>query len=273
MKTTDKAVEGAKNTGEFAADKVKGVTKVAVKGIKSGAINKANAFGDKVREFSSKHFDRDTIGERIRKYNKAKEEERRKAEKSNEYTKEDREENVREAPRKTQSTNRKENNFYKDKEVKPNIGQDKKGNVKINIRENIDKPEEKGNINKNNPNIKQIKNPEKKAENIIKPKINDLAKRSIERKSKVNPGTLRSSITKPSTNEENKKKENLYKVKSIEKEKLNKNRNELKIKDNNLRENIENKQRKITINQEKVDFKIKQEERAKLFKESLKHKK
>ena len=76
MKTTDKTVDGAKSAGGYAADKVKG----GANSFREAVEEKANNFGDKVRDFHAKHFDKETLGEKIRNYNKEKENERRKQE-------------------------------------------------------------------------------------------------------------------------------------------------------------------------------------------------
>lgn len=76
MKTTDKTVDGAKSAGEYAADKVRS----GANNFKEGVREKSTNFGDKVRDFHEKHFDKETLGDKIRNYNKEKEKEKRQQE-------------------------------------------------------------------------------------------------------------------------------------------------------------------------------------------------
>ena len=78
MRTTEKGIDGLKNAGGAAADKVKG----KAEDLKDAVRKKATTFGDKVRAFNDEHFDRETVGDRIRNYNKAKAEEQRKSRES-----------------------------------------------------------------------------------------------------------------------------------------------------------------------------------------------
>lgn len=76
MKTTDRTVDGAKDVGEYAADKVKD----GANNFKEVVREKASNFGDRVRDFHEKNFDKETLGDKIRNYNKEKENEKRQQE-------------------------------------------------------------------------------------------------------------------------------------------------------------------------------------------------
>ena len=142
MRTTEKGVDGLKNAGGATADKVKG----KAEDLKDAVRKKATTFGDKVRDFHDEHFDRETVGDRIRNYNKAKEERRKSQEKA-----------TRDNTSKTQDINREERKSYTADQQE-----------RLNIRQAKDE-----NINQNTSEPTKKRNTEEKVETIKRPNIND----------------------------------------------------------------------------------------------------
>ena len=166
MITTEKGIDGLKSVGGYAKDKVKDKTE----DLKDGVRNKANSFGDKVRDFHYGHFNKETVGDRVRNYNKAKAEERRKARES-----EVRKESTRDKAKQAQDINSQERKTYtKDGRERPTMNQTKDEN--INKNRNTDNINKEENINQNHLDHSERKNTEENVEPIKRPNINDLAK-------------------------------------------------------------------------------------------------
>ena len=159
MRTTEKGIDGLKNAGGAAADKVKG----KAEDLKDAVRKKATTFGDKVRAFNDEHFDRETVGDRIRNYNKAKAEEQRKSRESAAKQKATKDNTSKTQSRQTQDINRQEGKSYTtDQKTRPNIRQNKDEHMDQNINQAPAEHNEK-------------RKTEEKVENIKRPSIDDLA--------------------------------------------------------------------------------------------------
>lgn len=261
MRTTEKGVDGLKNAGGATADKVKG----KAEDLKDAVRKKATTFGDKVRDFHDEHFDRETVGDRIRNYNKAKEERRKSQEKA-----------TRDNTSKTQDINREERKSYTaDQQERLNIRQAKEEN----INQNTSEPTKK-------------RNTEEKVETIKRPNINDLAKNIKNNSSNKNKSNISKGV------EEKNPKNNVVEIikdvpirknnevmiiesgnEAVETDEgntliLNKTANrksERKSIEEKIRK-VQNNENKIIINQENVKDNISNIDRAKMFRKKINEK-
>ena len=261
MRTTEKGIDGLKNAGGAAADKVKG----KAEDLKDAVRKKATTFGDKVRDFHDEHFDRETVGDRIRNYNKAKEERRKSQEKA-----------TRDNTSKTQDINREERKSYTaDQQERLNIRQAKEEN----INQNTSEPTKK-------------RNTEEKVETIKRPNINDLAKNIKNNSSNKNKSNISKGV------EEKNPKNNVVEIikdvpirknnevmiiesgnEAVETDEgntliLNKTANrksERKSIEEKIRK-VQNNENKIIINQENVKDNISNIDRAKMFRKKINEK-
>ena len=261
MRTTEKGVDGLKNAGGATADKVKG----KAEDLKDVVRKKATTFGDKVRDFHDEHFDRETVGDRIRNYNKAKEERRKSQEKA-----------TRDNTSKTQDINREERKSYTaDQQERLNIRQAKEEN----INQNTSEPTKK-------------RNTEEKVETIKRPNINDLAKNIKNNSSNKNKSNISKGV------EEKNPKNNVVEIikdvpirknnevmiiesgnEAVETDEgntliLNKTANrksERKSIEEKIRK-VQNNENKIIINQENVKDNISNIDRAKMFRKKINEK-
>lgn len=280
MKTTDKAVDGAKGAGEYAVDKVRS----GANNFKEGVREKTTNFGDKVRDFHEKYFDNETLGDKVRRYNKEKEKER--------STKE----NIKHNRNKSQSTSdnqeRNTNNISGSINKDPMKVEEKSENIKrpnINYetrkgREDKLKDEEK--INKKDDNPKDIsndmsdklRNERAKANENIGLKSRDRADEKVDRKPKNIGNTMRNS----NLNKENKSSNNTAEnttinqnmkekivpkdIRNLVKEKENRNINTFQNKGIKEQDINKNKRSGVEINSDKVNLNVSSEDRAKMFK-------
>lgn len=261
MRTTEKGVDGLKNAGGATADKVKG----KAEDLKDAVRKKATTFGDKVRDFHDEHFDRETVGDRIRNYNKAKEERRKSQEKA-----------TRENTSKTQDINREERKSYTADQQE-----------RLNIRQAKDE-----NINQNTSEPTKKRNTEEKVETIKRPNINDLAKNIKNNSSNKNKSNISKGV------EEKNPKNNVVEIikdvpirknnevmiiesgnEAVETDEgntliLNKTANrksERKSIEEKIRK-VQNNENKIIINQENVKDNISNIDRAKMFRKKINEK-
>lgn len=261
MRTTEKGVDGLKNAGGATADKVKG----KAEDLKDAVRKKATTFGDKVRDFHDEHFDRETVGDRIRNYNKAKEERRKSQEKA-----------TRDNTSKTQDINREERKSYTADQQE-----------RLNIRQAKDE-----NINQNTSEPTKKRNTEEKVETIKRPNINDLAKNIKNNSSNKNKSNISKGV------EEKNPKNNVVEIikdvpirknnevmiiesgnEAVETDEgntliLNKTANrksERKSIEEKIRK-VQNNENKIIINQENVKDNISNIDRAKMFRKKINEK-
>lgn len=268
IKTTDKGVDAAKDAGGNAAGYVSDKIRNGVNNFKESAGEKANKFGDKVRDFHEKHFDKETLGDKVRNYNKAREKERER-------------ENAQGSIKNNISPNRNvnikdnltnkgaKNDEAKDENIERLtinnvIDKIKENNKKVNIDNKDNREKARENINKIKPkdvvnNIR--KNNSTKGENI-KPSDKEIDKNISENKYKndeVKTKDVVSSI----------RKNNLINDNKINREKANvikeNNKNNNPINDNKINKNIKSKSVNLSPKQTKVKTNISSVDRAKMF--------
>ena len=182
MKTTDKTVDGAKSAGEYAADKVRS----GANNFKEGVREKATNFGDKVRDFHEKHFDKETLGDKIRNYNKEKEKEKRQQEnikyKSSKVSKESK--NPGDNRNKSTSNINKEQMKSEDKSEK--IKRPTINNMVNKIRQESSKDNEEKKVKDVDRKVEKVKeNKERQEDTKRKNIVNEMRNRNLNKENKT----------------------------------------------------------------------------------------